>query len=112
LRGKQRQAAQIHRNEGERSEQHGRITPAQRSVAQRTDRQRDELFGQRRMHRVEHRLRHHGLEHLPRRRDVMHLVEIEFLWSCDADEHREMRDDEDNSSDDGAAHHRLRENGM
>ena len=85
-----------------------RIAPAQRPVAERTDRQRDELFRQRRMHRVEHRLRHHGLEHLPRRRHVMHLVEIEFLRRGDADQHREMRENKDNSRDDGAAHHRLR----
>ena len=104
LRRKQRQTAQIHRDDGERSEQHGRIAPAQRPVAESTDRQRDELFCQRRMHRVEHRLRHHGLEHLPRRRHVMHLVEIEFLRRGDADQHREMRENKNDSRNDGAAH--------
>ena len=112
LRCEQRQAAQIHRDDGERSEQYARIAPAQRPVAERMDRQRDELLGERRMHRVEHRLWHYRLEHLPRRRHVMHLVEIEFLRRGDADQHREMRENKQHCRDDARAHHRIGQNGM
>ena len=106
LRREQRQAAQIHRDDGERSEQDARIAPAQRPVAERTDRQCDELLGERRMHRIEHRLWHHRLEHLPRSRHVMHFVEIEFLRRGDADQHREMRENKKNCRGDACAEHR------
>ena len=46
------------------------------------------------MHRVEHRLWQHGLKHLPRCRHVMNFVELEFFRSGDADQQREMRDEQ------------------
>ena len=94
LRREQREAAKIHRDDRKRSEQHARIAPAQRHIAEDADRQRDQLLGQRRMHRVEHRARHHRLEHLPRRRHIMHFVEVEFFRRGQADQQREMRDNE------------------
>ena len=56
----QRQAAEIHRDHRERTEQGRRIAPAQRGIAEAADRQRDHLLCQRRMHRIEHRRRYHG----------------------------------------------------
>ena len=98
LRREQREAAKIHRDDRKRSEQHARVAPAQRHVAEDPDRQSDQLLGQRRMHRIEHRARHHGFEHLPRRRHIMHFVEIEFFRRGHADQQRKMRDNENDGS--------------
>ena len=101
---------QVNRDQRERAEQHGGIAPSQWTVAEHMDRQRDELFRQRRMHRIEHRLRHHGFEHLPRRRHVMHFVEIEFFRRGHADQQHEMRNDENDSRNDSCVCSRRTEN--
>ena len=56
----QRKPAEIDRNNRERAEQRARIAPAERIVAEGANRQRDHLLCKRRMHRIEHRLRHDG----------------------------------------------------
>ena len=79
LRSEQRETAEIDRDDRKRTEQRRRIAPAQRIVAEGCDRSRDQLFRQRRMHRIEHRLRRREAQHLPRRRHVMHLVEARIF---------------------------------
>ncbi len=110
MRREQRQPDQVNRDQRERTEQHSGIAPSQRAVAECVDRQRYELFGQRRMHQIEHRLRHHGFEHLPRRRHVMHFIEVEFFRRGHTDQQREMRDDENNSRNDGSGCGRITAN--
>ncbi|MGY4485884.1 hypothetical protein ACVWWR_005075 [Bradyrhizobium sp. LM3.2] len=105
LRGEQREAAQIGRDDRERPEQCRGIAPAQRVVAEARDRDRDQLLGQRRMHRIEHRLRHRRCQHLPRSRHVVHLVEDELLRRREADQQREMRDQENHDSNHCAPRH-------
>jgi len=83
---KQRQPAKIDGNDGQRTEQRAGIAPGKRIVAEKPDRERDELLRKRRMHRVEHRFARRRFEHLPRRRHVMRLVEHEFFRRGDADE--------------------------
>ena len=99
LRREQHEAAEIDRDDGERTEQRARVTPAKPIVAEATDRQRDELLGQRRMHRVEQRLRQHRIMHLPRRRHVMKFVEHEFVRRGEANQQRDMREHEDHRAD-------------
>ena len=110
LRCEQRQSAEIDRDDRERAEQGARIAPAQRVVTERVDRQRDHLFRQRRMHRVEHWLSRDLLQHLPRRRHVMHLVKIEFLGRGHADQHREMRREKQDHRDQAGVSRRNRGN--
>jgi hypothetical protein len=50
---KQREPAEIDRDHRKRAEQRARIAPAERVIAERPDRQRDQLLSQRRMHRIE-----------------------------------------------------------
>jgi hypothetical protein len=54
------------------------------------------------MHLIQHRLRHHRLKHLPGGRHIMHLVEDEFLRRRDTGEQRDMRNDENDDSDNAA----------
>ncbi len=76
---KQHEAAEIHRDDRKRPEQHARIAPAERPIAENADRPRHELLCQRRVHRIEQRGRRARLEHLLRRGHVMHFVKRDFV---------------------------------
>jgi hypothetical protein len=107
---KQREAAQIHRHDRQRSKQHARIAPTQWSIAKAADRQRDQLLCQRRMHRIELRRRRRGLQHLSRRRHVMHLIEVEFIRRRHTHEKRKMRREEQDDGNNGTRRGRKRGN--
>ena len=99
LRSKQRETAAIHRNDRKRSKQHARVAPADGIIAEHPDRERDQLFCQRWMHRIEHRRRRYGFKHLPRGRHIMHFVEIKFVRRGDADQKRDMRGEKQDHRD-------------
>jgi hypothetical protein len=82
---------QKHRDDRQRAEQHARVAPAERLIAEAPDRQCDQLLCQRRMHRIEDRRRHHRLEHLPRGRHIMHFIEVGFFRRGQSDQQGHMR---------------------
>ena len=90
----QHEPAEVHRHDRKRSEHNARIAPAERPIAKRADRQRHELLGERRMHRVEQRPGRSGLQHLLRRRHVVNFVEGDLFRRGQSDHQREMRRDE------------------
>ena len=83
-----------------------RVARGERPVPEGANRQRDQLFCQRRMHRIEHRLQHHRLQHLARGRHVMHFVEIEFFRRGDADQQDKMRGEKQDDGKYGASRSR------
>jgi hypothetical protein len=107
---KQRQAAEIDRDNRKRSKQHARVTPAQGHVSEATDRKRDQLLRQWRMHRIEHRRRHHRLKHLACGRHIMHFVEIELVRCRYANQKHEMGCEEYDDGDNGIPRGRIFEN--
>ena len=107
----QRQAAEIHRDNRKRAEQYAGIAPAQRHIPKGCDRQRYQLLCQWRMHRIEHRRRHLRLEHLARRRHIMHFIEIEFFRCRDADQKRDVSCEEQDDGDNGIPRGRIFGNG-
>jgi hypothetical protein len=111
LGGKQREPAEIHRDDRERTEQHARVAPAQRRIPEHPNRYRHQLLRKRRMHRVEHRARHDRLEHLPGGRHIMHFIEVEFVRCRHADQKRKVRGEKHNGGNDDAPHYRIVGNG-